>query len=192
MNTNGVNVTVQKSELIADDEQTSVSKINLMIAGEFEKRFKCLFEHSPWIIKKAEKKRPFSNLRAMHQAMIDVVIDAGVQAQIDLFLAHPELADKVAMAQGLTTESAGEQASAGLNQMTPEMFDRFHQLNRGYRERYGFPFIICVRLTNQAGIIAAMSSRLHNNLETEIETALNEVGKIVWLRLNDIVQGGLE
>jgi hydroxyisourate hydrolase len=40
------------------------------------------------------------------------------------------------------------------------------------------PFIICVRLTDKAGILAAMEARAANDTETEIATALAEIGKI--------------
>ena len=65
-------------------------------------------------------------------------------------------------------------------------FDRFHALNTAYGERFGFPFIICVRLTDKAGILAAMEQRLGNDRETEIATAIAEIGEIVRLRLRDL------
>jgi 2-oxo-4-hydroxy-4-carboxy-5-ureidoimidazoline decarboxylase len=47
------------------------------------------------------------------------------------------------------------------------------------------PFIICVRLTDKAGILAAMEARAGHDTETEIATALAEIGKITKLRLED-------
>ena len=85
----------------------------------------------------------------------------------------------------LTQASAGEQASAGLDRLTPEEFEQFHALNAAYREKFGFPFIICVRLTDKAGILAAMEARLANEREREIATALEQIGEIVRLRLED-------
>ncbi|MGQ4828319.1 2-oxo-4-hydroxy-4-carboxy-5-ureidoimidazoline decarboxylase, partial [Enterococcus faecalis] len=59
-------------------------------------------------------------------------------------------------------------------------------LNAAYRDRFGFPFIICVRLTDKAGILAAMEARLAHDRATEIATALDEIGRIVRLRLEDL------
>ena len=48
------------------------------------------------------------------------------------------------------------------------------------------PFIICVRLTDKAGILAAMEARAAHDTPTEIATALGEIGNIVKLRLEDL------
>ncbi len=39
----------------------------------------------------------------------------------------------------LTPESKREQASAGLDRLTPEEYEAFTRLNAGYREKFGFP-----------------------------------------------------
>ena len=85
-----------------------------------------------------------------------------------------------------SSASAAEQASAGLDRLTPDEFQRFHALNAAYRDRFGFPFIICVRLTDKAGILAAMERRLSHERDAEIATALEQIGEIVRLRLKDM------
>lgn len=110
-----------------------------------------------------------------------VVHDASPEEQLALIRAHPELAGRAAVA--LTEASAAEQASAGLDRLSQAEFDRFHALNAAYRDKFGFPFIICVRRTDKAGILAAMERRLANDRDTEIEKALAEIGEIVRLRL---------
>jgi 2-oxo-4-hydroxy-4-carboxy-5-ureidoimidazoline decarboxylase len=115
-----------------------------------------------------------------------VVHDAAPDEQLALIRAHPELAGKAAIESRLTEASATEQAAAGLDRLTPQEFARFHDLNAAYHERFGFPFIICVRLTDKAGILAAMENRLSNNQEQEMTTALTQIGEIVRLRLKDM------
>jgi 2-oxo-4-hydroxy-4-carboxy-5-ureidoimidazoline decarboxylase len=139
-----------------------------------------LFEHSPWVEARADA-RPSSGNR--HADLMAVVHSATPDEQLALIRAHPELAGKAAIDRTLTDASAAEQASAGLDRLTPDEYDRFHALNAAYRDRFGFPFIICVRLTDKAGILAAMEQRLANGRETEVATALAEIGKIVHLRL---------
>jgi 2-oxo-4-hydroxy-4-carboxy-5-ureidoimidazoline decarboxylase len=140
-----------------------------------------LFEHSPWVEARADA-RPSSGDR--HADLMAVVHDATPEEQLALIRAHPELAGKAAVA--LTEASAAEQASAGLDRLTQAEFDTFHALNAAYAEKFGFPFIICVRLTDKAGILAAMERRLANDRDTEIAAALDEIGKIVRLRLETI------
>ena len=106
-----------------------------------------LFEHSPWVEARADA-RPSSGDR--HADLMAVVHEAAPEEQLALIRAHPELAGKAAVDGSLTEASAAEQASAGLDRLTQAEFDRFHALNAAYRERFGFPFIICVRRTDKA------------------------------------------
>lgn len=139
-----------------------------------------LFEHSPWVEERADA-RPSSGDR--YADLMAVVEDATHEEKLALIRAHPELAGKAAIDGSLTEASAAEQASAGLDRLTPAEFERFHALNAAYREKFGFPFIICVRLTDKAGILDAMERRLGNDRDTEIATAIEQIGEIVRLRL---------
>jgi len=142
-----------------------------------------LFEHSPWVEQRADA-NPSSGDR--YADLIAVVAAASRDEQLALIRAHPELAGKAAIDRTLTDASAAEQASAGLDRLTPEDYARFHALNAAYKARFDFPFIICVRRTDKAGILAAMERRLAHDRDSEIATALGEIGEIVRLRLEDM------
>jgi len=142
-----------------------------------------LFEHSLWVEARADA-RPSSGDR--HADLMAVVHEATPDEQLALIRAHPELAGKAAVDGSLTQASAAEQASAGLDRLTRAEFDRFHALNAAYARKFGFPFIICVRLTDKAGILTAMKRRLANDRDAEIANALKEIGEIVRLRLETI------
>ena len=142
-----------------------------------------LFEHSPWVEARADA-APSSGHR--HADLMAVMYAATPDEQLALIRAHPELAGKAAIDKTLTDASAAEQASAGLDRLTPEEFVKFHDLNAAYRDKFGFPFIICVRMTDKAGILAAMERRLGNDRDAEIATALEQIGEIVRLRLEDM------
>jgi 2-oxo-4-hydroxy-4-carboxy-5-ureidoimidazoline decarboxylase len=141
-----------------------------------------LFEHSPWVEERADA-RPSAGDR--HADLMAVLCDATPAEQLALIRAHPELAGKAAIDRTLTDASAAEQASAGLDRLSPEEYAEFHRLNAAYRARFDFPFIICVRLTDKAGILTAMERRLGNTPEVEVATALEQIGEIVRLRLED-------
>ena len=151
--------------------------------GAFIARFGELFEHSPWVVERAADRLPLADL---HAGLMRVVRDATPDEQLGLIRAHPELAGKAAIDGRLTEASAAEQASAGLDRMTRAEYDRFHALNAAYSAKFGFPFIICVRLTDKAGILAAMERRLANDRDREIATALDQIGEIVRLRLESM------
>ena len=160
--------------------------------AQFIARYGPLFEHSPWVVERAAARRPPNDFGAdLHAGLMAVVAEASDAERLALIRAHPELAGKAAIDRTLTAESTAEQASAGLDRLTPEEYDRFHSLNAAYAKRFGFPFIICVRLTDKAGILAAMERRLANDRETELETAIAQIGEIVRLRLADLEAANL-
>ena len=84
--------------------------------------------------------------------------------------------------------SRQEQASAGLDSLTPEELAQFTAYNTAYQDRFGFPFILAVKHWGKSHILAAFQARLGNEAEQERRTALAEVHKIAFLRLLDLVQ----
>ncbi|MEA9731431.1 2-oxo-4-hydroxy-4-carboxy-5-ureidoimidazoline decarboxylase [Xanthomonas campestris] len=158
----------------------SVIDANALDTAAFVARYRALFEHSPWVVERAARRRPFDDVFG---GLMQVVYDASPDDQLALIRAHPELAGKAAIDRTLTAASAAEQASAGLDRLDEDEFHRFHALNHAYRQRFGFPFVICVRLQDKAGILAELQRRLDAPRNDEIATALAEIGKIVYLRL---------
>ena len=142
-----------------------------------------LFEHSPWVEARADA-RPSSGDRWAD--LMTVLNEASEDERLALIRAHPELAGKAGVDGTLTAASAAEQASAGLDRLMQAEFDRFHALNAAYRDKFAMPFIICVRLTDKAGILAAMERRLGNSREEEVATAIEQIGHIARLRLEDM------
>jgi 2-oxo-4-hydroxy-4-carboxy-5-ureidoimidazoline decarboxylase len=71
--------------------------------------------------------------------MMAVLEAASTADKLALIRAHPELAGKAAIAKTLTAESNAEQASAGLDKLTPEEFERFHAAERRLRPALRLP-----------------------------------------------------
>ena len=147
-----------------------------------------VFENSPWLVERAAATRPYPSRDALVAELIDVMSSATLDEQLALIRAHPDLAGKAARAGALTESSTLEQASAGLDQLTDEEFDRFNRLNADYRERFGFPFIIAVRDHTKASILAAFEERLNNEPASEIAEAIRNISRIVSLRITDTVR----
>jgi len=80
-----------------------------------------------------------------------------------------------------------EQASAGLDQCSPAEFDQLQALNRAYKAKFSFPFIMAVKGRTRAEIIQAFEDRVNNDAETEFTTALQQVERIALLRLDDML-----
>ena len=149
-----------------------------------------LYEHSPWIAGQALSARPFQSLTHLKHAMAEVLARAGLDAQLALIRAHPELAGKAMVSKSLTAESTNEQTKAGLTDCTPDEFAKIQQLNADYNAKFGWPFILAVRGPrgvglNKAQIIAAFERRLHDHPDFELAECLRNIHRIVEIRLND-------
>ncbi len=162
-----------------------LDEINQLSEAQFIARFGFLFDHSPWVMARAARHRPFADITAMRAAMLAVLTNASEAELLTLLRAHPRLADKVTQEKELTQESRQEQASVGLDRLSREDYARFNALNTAYDLKFGFPFIICVRSVDKDRILAAMAQRLENTREAEFAAAVTEIGKIVELRLAD-------
>ncbi|MEL6127311.1 MAG: 2-oxo-4-hydroxy-4-carboxy-5-ureidoimidazoline decarboxylase, partial [Pseudomonadota bacterium] len=122
-------------------------------------------------------------------ALTRIFRSAPEDMRLQVLNAHPDLAGKLAAARRLTAESTSEQASAGLDALTDAERARFTELNAEYTERFGFPFIIAVRDTSKARILAAFERRLTNSRTTEFAEACRQVERIAQLRLLDLLPG---
>jgi 2-oxo-4-hydroxy-4-carboxy-5-ureidoimidazoline decarboxylase len=162
----------------------NVGQVNTLERHEFTRVFAPLFEHSPWIAARTAMKRPFADRSDFLAALCDTVMKANDEEKLCLIRAHPDLVGDTV----LTAESGREQASAGLGDISPEERPQFQKYNSLYKERFGFPFVICARLNKKEAILETFPRRLANSPAQEMDTALKEIFKIADLRLKDLVE----
>jgi 2-oxo-4-hydroxy-4-carboxy-5-ureidoimidazoline decarboxylase len=165
----------------------TISELNKLEREHFVRTIGPVFEHSPWIADAAWQKQPFADLEKLHQALCEIVRHSGEGKQLALIRAHPDLADRALAAGRLTRESTGEQSSAGLNELSQEEAALFRKYNAAYKEKFGFPFVICARLNKKEAMLSGFERRLGNTREQEIQTALAEIFTIAELRLRDLI-----
>jgi 2-oxo-4-hydroxy-4-carboxy-5-ureidoimidazoline decarboxylase len=165
----------------------SLSQLNQAGPAEFVRIVGPVFEHSPWIAEAAWLKKPFADVPQLYRALCEIVKISGEEKQLALIRAHPDLVGRAALAGTLTRESNQEQASAGLDRLSPGEIDLFQKQNAAYKNKFGFPFVICARLNRREAILAGFERRLENSREQEIKTALEEIFKIAELRLRDLI-----
>ena len=159
--------------------------INELDQAAFVERFGSLFEHSPWVAEAAFRDRPFAGREELYEALVAAMYAAPMERKLALIRAHPDLAGKAAIEGTLTDSSTREQASAGLDRLTPDEYEAFTSTNTAYRERFGFPFVVCAREHTKESILRVASERLANTEDEEIRVALEEIAKIARLRLED-------
>ncbi len=161
-----------------------LAELNALEGAEFTRLVGPVFEHSPWVAARTASEGPFPSLEALHVALVATVRKASVDEKLSLIRAHPDLIGDA----HLTAASQSEQARAGLKDATAGEAKQFREYNRQYRQRFGFPFVICARLNKKEAIAQAFPVRLRNSREAEMETALREISKIAELRLRDLIK----
>ncbi|MDQ3440774.1 MAG: 2-oxo-4-hydroxy-4-carboxy-5-ureidoimidazoline decarboxylase [Planctomycetota bacterium] len=167
--------------------RTRLPALNAMSEFQFVATIGPVFERSPWIAQRTFPKRPFDSIASLHERLVATARASDESEKLGLIRAHPDLVGRMVREGGLTRESTAEQRAAGLAALSADEVRQFDEYNAAYRERFGFPFIICARENKKDAILAAFPVRLENTREAEIDTALGEIYKIARLRLIDAV-----
>lgn len=156
----------------------------------FVARFGSVVEHSPWVAELAFEDGPFADAGALHAAIEARLLAAPREAQLAVLRAHPELAaERVIAPEALTPESRSEQAGAGLDRLGEERRTALAALLAAYRDRFGFPFIVCVRNHASAALEDVVHERAAGEPDAEFAAALAEVSAIARHRIADLVEG---
>ena len=168
----------------------TLEQLNTASQAEFAAMLDGTYEHSPWVAEAAWAKLPFASLAQLKLALVQVLREAGTEAQLKLMRAHPELAGKAMVSKTLTAESTNEQGKAGLTDCTAEEFAKIQQLNAAYNAKFGFPFMLAVRGPrgtglNKAEIIATFERRLDNHPDYEMAESLRNIHRVAEIRLDD-------
>lgn len=164
--------------------------LTAMDEDSFVGRLGPVADHSSWVARELWRRRPFTGADDLHAGLEAVIRAAAPGRQLELLRAHPELAGREAGRGRLTAQSSGEQRAAGLDRLSAAELGALRSLNRAYRHRFGFPFIVCVRRHTAASILDWGRVRLAHTAEREREVALGEVVKIARLRLDDLLESG--
>ena len=164
--------------------QYSLIELNQMSQEAFTEALAAIFEHSPAVARRTWDDRPFASTADLHAKMVAAVNSMTREEKLALIQAHPDLGSKAKMA----VASVNEQAGAGLDRLSVAEFDRFQFLNREYREKFGFPFIVAVKNHTKTSILEAFERRLDNSPEAEIQQALAEIYEIARFRLESSIE----
>jgi 2-oxo-4-hydroxy-4-carboxy-5-ureidoimidazoline decarboxylase len=169
--------------------QQSLAELNGCSGADFVAALANVFEYSAWIAEQAAAKRPFAGVTPLFEAMQAAVERASPELRLALIKAHPDLANKTQRAAGLTAESDAEQHSVGLDRLSDAEYEAFERVNKAYRAKFGFPYIVCVRRHTRDSILRDFERRLPNDASSEVATSIAEICRIAALRLDQLVAG---
>src|SRR5271154_857783 len=192
-------------------QKLSIADVNALTESEFVEKISRLFPSGKWIAQAAYHKRPFNSMYDLRRALQEALFEAAQDRQLELIRSYPDLgrfmrpedvsilstSDETASpyeipsyaVEGLArAESLRDQSAAGLDRLTPEESESFNTLNKAYRDKFGFPLIVCVRENTKETILASGKERLENSQAQEKAAGLLEIIKIANLRLHDIIE----
>ncbi|SDX98754.1 OHCU decarboxylase [Modestobacter sp. DSM 44400] len=168
--------------------QIRLDDVNAMSREEFDGTFSTLFQGPTPVVENAYTQRPFSDTSALRTALQEALFAATPEQHRELMAVYPALGGDVVCDGEAGEQSTLDQASAGLTQLTEEDHDALREVTTAYRERFGFPLIVCVRDNpSRERILAQGWARLQNSPTQEHAAALIEIAKIAGYRFDDLV-----
>ena len=166
----------------------TLTQVNALDQPDFIAALGHLFEGPPWIVEQTWDARPFATLDDLQSKLVAGMEAAPVAEQVALIQAHPDLVGRAALAQTLSPACTGREYISVLDIPTKKEIATFTRLNSEYRQRFGFPFVICARENKKDSIRTGFAQRIGHTRDEEITTALGEIAKICRLRLLDRVR----
>ncbi|MGK7935137.1 MAG: 2-oxo-4-hydroxy-4-carboxy-5-ureidoimidazoline decarboxylase [Xenococcaceae cyanobacterium] len=163
--------------------QYNLDELNSMSQDDFTIVLGDIWEHTPEIATACWLARPFKDIDALYNSMVELVEGMSEAEKLALIKAHPDLGRKAKMA----AVSVREQAEVGLDRLNIEKYNRLLSFNRAYKNKFGFPFVIAVKNRTLESILESFSERLNNCIEEEKKAALSEIMKIARFRLDALI-----
>ena len=154
---------------------------------KFIRHYGSLYENSPHIALAIYEHHRLDTLSPLEilSLMKDYVAKMDHQSKMNLILEHPELGIKKGQQNNLTAHSKKEQNRAGLDNLSGSEYNLLSRLNKDYMNKFKFPFIIAVSGLNKEDVFRNIQVRLQNSVETEFDTAIEEIHKIAEIRLKN-------
>jgi len=186
------------SSMSSTKQRLTIQQVKQLPREQFIGKFKDLFEHHP-IIGEIVYDKYYSQLQnvshvkeliQLFQDALDEWLSWDENNALQLIRSHPKLGASKLSSQPLTANSFNEQSMTGLIDVSAEEIEEFNRLNSEYSDKFGFPFIVCVRAQGRKeAILNAFRTRLLNDdPEKEIKTALEQIKMIAGIRLSDLVE----
>ena len=144
----------------------NINEANNLDENVFFEIFKNIFEHSDFITKLVQKKRPFKKKSEIINHFLNTFDSLDKDIKVKIIKSHPDLGDKLKIKKGLTRFSQEEQSKAGLAECTDEEFNEFKRLNNDFKTKFNIPFIYAVRGKTKKEILDEFINRLKaDNIE---------------------------
>lgn len=186
----------------AGGDTVTVDRLAAADAGEFAAVLGRLFEGPTAVPGRVHARGPFTDATALRAAVQDELFAASPEEQRALMGHYPDLGGLVgtgsaapAPARDGDTATTGAGAAAlrdraGLALLDGDDRAELGRLAAAYRERFGFPLIVCLRDAGDRGaLLATARRRLTHPPAQEHAAALVAVATVAGHRFDDLVSG---
>ncbi|XP_059183331.1 2-oxo-4-hydroxy-4-carboxy-5-ureidoimidazoline decarboxylase [Centropristis striata] len=164
-----------------------IATVNALPYEDFVNIFGNVVEKCPIVTAAVWSARPFLNFAALEGAIRDFIDALPESGKEGILRCHPDLAGRDLQSGTLTQESREEQAGAGMDALSSAEASSMTRLNADYKARFGFPFVVCARMSDKANILRQLAERCKNERAVERARGIEEVKKICHLRLLGLV-----
>ncbi|KAG9491897.1 putative 2-oxo-4-hydroxy-4-carboxy-5-ureidoimidazoline decarboxylase [Eleutherodactylus coqui] len=171
-------------------QKMDLEAVNSMNYEQFLDIFGNIIEKCPVITAAVWSRRPFLSFCEVEDRVSEFIESLPTSGKEGILRCHPDLAGREQASGMLTKESQEEQNQAGLTSLTSKERERMMLLNTEYKQKFGFPFVICAKMSNKDQIIKELTSRVQNHPSVELLKGIEEVKKICHLRMQDILCKG--
>ncbi|XP_050303657.1 2-oxo-4-hydroxy-4-carboxy-5-ureidoimidazoline decarboxylase-like [Anthonomus grandis grandis] len=168
----------------------SIPEVNNLESERFIKIFGNIVEHCLAAGIGILKNRPFGDVEDVVKAIFQYLDGLKLSEKEKILQLYPDSVSKLAGFSNSMLEFNTHQkiVNAAPTNIRFEDKKRLKQLSKNYKEKFGFPFILCSKDENIDNICETIESRMLNDKNTEIEVALEEVKKIAKLRIYEIIK----
>ncbi|ENN81867.1 2-oxo-4-hydroxy-4-carboxy-5-ureidoimidazoline decarboxylase [Dendroctonus ponderosae] len=167
-----------------------IQEVNNLESDRFIKIFGNIVEHCLAAGIGILKNRPFQSIDDVVKAIESYLDSLKPQEKRAILQLYP---DSVSTLAGFSNSMLELNIHQKIIETKPrnlrfEEKKRLKQLSKSYKEKHGFPFIICLKVDNIEALCALIEARVMNETHQEIEIALKEVKKICKLRIHEIIK----
>jgi OHCU decarboxylase len=131
--------------------------------------------------------RPYADHDALFRAADALLFALGEDSVDSILQAYPDVGRRPG-----SEKSAAEQCAIWCDE--PEVMERLSAASKRYLDHFGFGFVMFINGYTAQDVLATMSDRLHNDIETERKVVRNELGRINRTRLERMLgpEGGYD
>lgn len=183
-----------------DSATVALARFNRLPPAVAAERLRRCCANAEWATRMAAG-RPYDSLAPLLDAADRHWRALPAEAWLQAFGAHPEIGamDSVGKTAGNSAAAAGagdgdavgdsRQEQSGVANASAQTRAALAHLNRDYRQRFGFIFIICASGLSADAMLRQLRARLKNSRAQELANAAEEQRKITRLRLRKLFDG---